>query len=207
MVSARWRERGPDLIARAVVGTLFALLSVNLLAEFIQTRHLTGLWLLVSESLVVVLTVVRRRALTVDRSVAAAVVTGVSVMGPALVRTASGHDLLPDPMTSLVSSVGLLIVISGKLTLGRSFGFVPANRGVVFGGPYAIVRHPIYAGYLLTHVGFLLAHATVWNAALLIVADAALVGRALHEERLLSADDSYRRYCRRVGWHLVPGVY
>ena len=31
--------------------------------------------------------------------------------------------------------------------------------------------------------------------------------RYLLEERVLSADVMYQGYCRRVGWHLVPGVF
>ena len=31
--------------------------------------------------------------------------------------------------------------------------------------------------------------------------------RALMEERVLGADVDYQSYCRRVGWHLVPGVF
>jgi hypothetical protein len=42
---------------------------------------------------------------------------------------------------------------------------------------------------------------------LLVVADAALVVRALAEERVLSLDREYEVYCSRVAWHLVPGVF
>jgi protein-S-isoprenylcysteine O-methyltransferase Ste14 len=207
MERTSWREVGADWAARVVVGALFAMLSVNLLADFAHTHRLTGLWLLVSESLVVVLTVLRRRARIVDRSAVAAIVTTVSLVGPALLRTAESSGIVPDVFTAFVSSVGLLIVIAGKLTLGRSFGIAAANRGVVIAGPYTIVRHPIYAGYVLTHIAFACAHATLWNVAILVVTDAALVLRALHEERLLAKDGSYQTYCARVGWHLVPGVF
>lgn len=207
MDKQHWREVGSDWAARVAVGALFAMLSVNLLADFAHTHRLTGLWLLVSESLVVVLTLLRRRTRIVDRSVVAAIVTTVSLVGPALLRTAESSGIVPDVFTAFVSSVGLLIVIAGKITLGRSFGIAAANRGVVIAGPYAIVRHPIYAGYVLTHLAFACAHATIWNVAVLAVTDVALVLRALHEERLLKADDSYQAYCGRVGWHLVPGVF
>ena len=40
-----------------------------------------------------------------------------------------------------------------------------------------------------------------------ITADTALVVRALIEERVLGADVEYQSYCRRVGWHLMPGVF
>ena len=201
------REKFRDLLARVLVGVLFLFLSINLLQEFLRTGHLTGLLLLVSEALVVVLTVMRRRAKAVDRSAAAAIVTIISVAGPSLVRASAAGALLPDVATAVLSFAGLCLVIAGKVVLGRSFGLVPANRGVVASGPYLLVRHPIYSGYLITHIGFLLAHPSVWNIVLLGVADAALIVRALYEERILIRDERYREYCSRVGWHLVPGVF
>ena len=201
------REKFRDLLARVLVGVLFLFLSINLLQEFLRTGHLTGLLLLVSEALVVVLTVMRRRAKAVDRSVAAAIVTIISVAGPSLVRASAAGPLLPDVATAVLSFAGLCLVIAGKVVLGRSFGLVPANRGVVASGPYLLVRHPIYSGYLITHIGFLLAHPSVWNIVLLGVADTALIVRALYEERILARDERYREYCGRVGWHLVPGVF
>ena len=197
-----------DLVARATIVTLFSLLSVNLFGEFLRTGHVTGLLLLVGESLVVVLTIVRRRAIAVDRSAAAAIMTSVSLVGPALMRaTSAPASLLSDHVTATLSAIGLLVVVLGKMTLGRSFGVVPANRGVVVRGPYMLVRHPIYTGYLIAHAAFLMAHPAPWNLSILLVADTALVLRALMEERVLSADASYRQYCQRVGWHLVPGVF
>jgi len=196
-----------EFLARLAIATLFTLLSVSIVNEFVRTRHLTGILLLSSEVLVVVLTIVRRPPVQVDGSAVAAAVTAVSVIGPPLVRPVDVPSLAPDIVTAIISVVGLVIVITGKLTLGRSFGLIPANRGVVSRGPYTLMRHPIYAGYLLTHAAFLVAHPSAWNVGLLIVADAALVYRALLEERVLVRDEAYRAYCARVSWHLVPGVF
>lgn len=196
-----------DLVARMAVIALFSLLSSNLLGEFLRTGHATGLLLLASEALVVVLTIVRRRTRLVDRSPGAALIAAISLAGPPLLRAADEATLVPDAVTAAVSAAGLLLVIAGKLTLGRSFGIAPANRGVVAGGPYVFMRHPIYTGYLITHTAFLLAHPTPWNAVVLVVADSALVIRALVEERVLKGDEKYRSYCQRVAWHLVPGVF
>lgn len=197
-----------DLVARVTVGALFTLLSLNVLGDFMRTGHVTGLLLLVGESLVVVLTIARRRAVAVDRSALAAILTTLSLAGPALLRaTDTETPLASDQMTAMASGIGLLLVVVGKMTLGRSFGVVPANRGVVVRGPYTYVRHPIYTGYLITHAAFLVAHPSPRNLAVLVCADVALVLRALMEERVLSTDVAYQQYCQRVGWHLIPGVF
>ncbi len=200
-------EKVRDLIARACIGVLFTLLSINLLGHFLRTGRVTGLLLLAGEALVVILTVVRRRARLVDRSVTAAVMTTLSLVGPPMLRGSDAVPLAPDALTAIVSAFGLILVIVGKMALGRSFGVVPANRGVVVRGPYGFVRHPIYSGYLITHTGFLLANPLPWNIGVILIADAALVVRALMEERVLRADAEYQGYCQRVGWHLVPGVF
>jgi protein-S-isoprenylcysteine O-methyltransferase Ste14 len=201
------REAARDLAARAVVIALFTLLSINLLGDFLKTGRTTGLLLLAGEALVVVLTVFRRRAQLIDRSLVAGAITVVSLVGPPLLRATKGEGLLPDVVTTVISGIGLALVIVGKLTLGRSFGIAPANRGVVVRGPYNVVRHPIYAGYLVTHIAFLVANPGPWNAAVVVIGDSALVIRALIEERVLGGDEGYQAYCRRVGWHLVPGVF
>jgi protein-S-isoprenylcysteine O-methyltransferase Ste14 len=200
-------ERLRDLGARMFICVLFTLLSINVLNAYMQTGHVTGLLLLVSEALVVVLTVIRRRATVVDRSAIAAALTTVSVTGPFLLRVADGSGLVRDELTAAVSAMGLMLVIAGKMVLGRRFGVVPANRGIVVRGPYAVVRHPIYAGYVITHLAFLVASPTAWNMALILISDCALVIRALREEKVLKADPAYQQYCERVRWHLVPGVF
>jgi protein-S-isoprenylcysteine O-methyltransferase Ste14 len=201
------RARVTDLMSRALIVTLFTMLSVNLFADFVRTGHVTGLLLLAGEALVVILTVVRRKAMRVDRSVAAGVLTMLSVAGPPMLRASDVDALVPDAATAMISAIGLGLVVIGKMALGRSFGLVPANRGVVVRGPYTFVRHPIYTGYLITHVAFFIADPTPWNAAVIVIADTALILRALMEERVLSADAEYQSYCSRVGWHLVPGVF
>src|SRR6185503_18617612 len=117
MILTSRRSLGNDLFARIAVGTLFALLSINLTSDFLQTHRVTGLLLLVSEALVAVLTIVRRPAGIVDRSVGATVVTMISLIGPALLRTSSGPGVFPDLLTALVSCAGLMFVIAGKIAL------------------------------------------------------------------------------------------
>lgn len=207
MTGSTTRESIGELGSRLVVCVLFLMLTAKLWADFVATGRFTGLLFLVSEGLVVILTVLRRRAHVVDRSIASAALTTMSLLGPPLMRPGGGDSLVPDLVTVAVSTVGVAIVIVGKVTIGRSFGIAPANRGVVDRGPYNVVRHPIYAGYLVTHAAALVAYPTMWNVVVLVTADIALVLRALAEERVLQQDAAYQAYCGRVAWHLVPGVF
>jgi protein-S-isoprenylcysteine O-methyltransferase Ste14 len=182
-------------------------MAVRIGNDFLATGRLTGLLLLASETLVVVLTVFRRAPSVIDRSLRARLLTAISMMGPPLVRPAAVAALVAESLTVGLSAVGLLVVIAGKMSLGRSFGLMPANRGIVSSGLYKVVRHPIYMGYLITHAGFLAANPTIWNAITLVAADIALMIRATCEEKTLAKDPEYRSYQERVRWRVVPGVF
>ncbi len=200
-------DRLADILARAGIIVLFSLMAIRFGSDFLTTGRVTGLLLLVSEALVVVLTVMRRSAAVVDRSMRARLLTALSMLGPPLLQPAAVAALLPQPLTIGLSAAGLAIVIAGKVTLGRSFGLMPANRGIVSAGLYRLVRHPIYLGYLITHVAFLLATPSPWNVAALLAADAALLARAVCEEQTLSRDERYRAYQQTVRWRVCPGVF
>jgi protein-S-isoprenylcysteine O-methyltransferase Ste14 len=196
-----------ELVSKVALGSLMLVFACSIWLDFSSTGRLTGTLMLVSELMVVALTIVRRRPLDVDRSWDARLVTLMSVLGPPLLRPVVTGGLVPDMATVALSSAGLGLIIAGKWSLGRSFGLMPANRGIVSSGLYRFLRHPIYAGYLVCHAGFLVAHPTLRNVALLVAADAALLVRSLYEERTLRHDERYVRYCDAVRWRVVPGVF
>ena len=201
------RRDFPDLIGKAAIVALFTMMAVRLGMDFLETGRVTGLLLVASEALVVVLTVFRRDALVVDRSIRARALTAIALMGPPLVRPAHVAPFASEAITVGVSAIGLLIVIAGKMSLGRSFGLMPANRGIVSTGLYRLVRHPIYLGYLITHVAYLAANPTPWNFAVLVTADVGLLARAVCEEGTLARDPEYVAYQSRVRWRVVPGLF
>ena len=75
-----------DLLARVTIVVLFSLMAWRIGADFLATGRLTGLLLLASETLVVVLTLFRRSPSMIDRSMRARVLTTISMIGPPLVR-------------------------------------------------------------------------------------------------------------------------
>jgi len=75
-------------------------------------------------------------------------------------------------------------------------------------GPYAVVRHPGYAGPLFSHVGLPLALGSLWGLVPAFVGGAFLVMRALHEEQRLARElPGYADYMRRVRFRIVPRVW
>jgi protein-S-isoprenylcysteine O-methyltransferase Ste14 len=192
--------------SRILVSALFCLLAWRLLTDFLLTNRATDLLLLVAEALVVVLTCLRRPASVVDRRPLVRLVTTVSMTAPLLSLPSQIAPIIPEAAAALLLGIGLLVVVGGKISLGYSFGLLPANRGVMERGLYRIVRHPIYLGYLLTHIPFLAAHPSGWNAAVLLIGDAALIVRAFYEEQTLGHDPQYVRYCQSVKWRLLPGI-
>ncbi|MDO9487314.1 MAG: isoprenylcysteine carboxylmethyltransferase family protein [Sphingomonadaceae bacterium] len=128
--------------------------------------------------------------------------------------TATLAPLLLVPVPPLAPNLGLALVFAGmafslsaKLILRRSFGIVAANRGVKMGGPYRLVRHPMYAGYVIGHIGTLLLLPHMWNWTLFLFSWTAMAMRIRAEERLLTADADYQDYVKRVRYRLVPGLF
>jgi protein-S-isoprenylcysteine O-methyltransferase Ste14 len=200
-------QNAADVAARTAVAVLFLALAYRVGLNVLETARLSGLLFLVNELLVVVFTLTRRFASKVDRSVLARVATMLATLGPLAARPDANFILFAESVVLPLSLIGVGIVVFGKFSLGRSFGLLPAHRGIVSSGVYGLVRHPIYLGCVLTHASFLLANASPWNAVVLVLADFALIIRMDAEERVLLGDDAYRQYRQTVRHRLIPGVY
>lgn len=169
-------------------------------------RGVTSALLVVQQGLLMVLFLVRRRALETSARFLDWVVGVGGTFLPLAMRPRAERSALAwlgEPL----QFAGLLLATVASGFLGRSMGIVAANRGVRTGGLYGFVRHPIYAGHLLGYVGFLTANPTGRNALITAVTIALMAGRARAEERLLARDPAYRAYLGRTRWRFVPFVY
>jgi protein-S-isoprenylcysteine O-methyltransferase Ste14 len=122
-------------------------------------------------------------------------------------RMDPGIHVIPEAAAAGLQITGVVIQICAKLTLRRSFGLLPANRGVVMSGPYRILRHPIYFGYFVRDLGFLLANFGIQNFIVVAVHYCVQICRIVREERVLSKDSRYLEYMSRVRYRLVIGVF
>src|SRR5262249_3840065 len=93
------------------------------------------------------------------------------------------------------------------VTLGRRFGVRPALRGLATGGPYRVVRHPIYLAYVLADIGSNLQEWNYGTVLLAVVGWLSLLYRIRAEERVLARDPGWRTYTQRVRSRLIPGVW
>lgn len=163
------------------------------------------LLLAVSECLPVVLILIRRPG-AISTSPSAFLTAMIGTATPLLLRPHVA-PLLSMALLGFVMLLGLAINVSAKLALWRSFGLAAANRGVRVGGPYRLVRHPMYLGYFVTEVGFLLGSPSPWNITICAITWSAQLLRIGEEERFLLSDQSYRDLVQRVPFRLVPGIY
>ena len=196
-----------DALERLVVLLLYLGLVARLILHASQSGQVVNLLLLVSEGLAVVFIVLRRPARQISTDWREWTVALASTLAPLLVHPSNGGGLAPPAVGALLLSMGMVIQVHAKLVLGRSFGCVPAHRGLKHAGPYRFVRHPMYAGYLLSHAAFLLMNPTVGNAAVYAVCYALQIPRIFTEERLLSRDPEYRQYQQTVPDRLIPWMF
>jgi protein-S-isoprenylcysteine O-methyltransferase Ste14 len=122
------------------------------------------------------------------------------------------------------SDVPLAVVVVGDLLFGVGFGFigrvyrentytsatieVAQGQRVISTGPYAVVRHPMYASTWLYLVGTPLALGSYWGLVALLGTLPCLIWRLVDEERFLTQElPGYADYQRKVRYRLVPGVW
>jgi protein-S-isoprenylcysteine O-methyltransferase Ste14 len=192
-----------DVFERAVVLLVFGHFAFVMVGK----ASVLSLILLASESLPVFLILIRRPASALSDRTVDWLLALVGTILPLLAVPAGSGALVPPGLSGAIMLIGLYVQISAKLILGRSFGLIAANRGIKVAGPYRIVRHPIYAGYTLIHVGFLLGFPSLWNLVLYSTELTIQMARVLREEHLLNQDPSYRNYAACVRYRLIPMIF
>ena len=191
-----------DFSERIILILLFAAFANAIL----RNPHSIGLLLVATEAMSVFFVIFRKRTTDVSTIPADWFFALAGTMLPLLVRPGD-LQLIPGPASATLMVMGALVSIAAKLSLNKRFGLAPANRGVQGGWAYSIVRHPMYAGYFLVQLGFVLANASVWNIGLYLLAWGAQVARMLREEKWLMTDASYRDYSAKVRHRIIPGVF
>jgi protein-S-isoprenylcysteine O-methyltransferase Ste14 len=127
--------------------------------------------------------------------------------GPFLLQPGGGQISISPAIGFTLQGSGIILSLVALLFLGKSFGIVAADRGLVTSGPYGVVRHPAYAAYLVSELGFLILNFSTFNMALLTIVWILQFSRIVAEERVLSRDLAYAEYKAQVSKRLIPAVW
>ena len=119
---------------------------------------------------------------------------------------ADGPRILPVPwpvhvLAELTLVVGTGFGVYGLTFLRHSFSIIPEARQLVRGGPYRIVRHPLYLAEITVAVSLVLqGDVHVWSGLIVVPFIIIQVVRSVYEEQLLrSAFPEYEEYARTTG--------
>ena len=117
----------------------------------------------------------------------------------------------PPPLRSAMADcsvyAGLLASGVAAVSLGRSYDFLPALRGVQTRWLYGLVRHPMYLSAMVIRLGYLLRHCSYYNLVVFLVMVWLYVKRAAFEETIMRNDPRYREYTEKVPYKFLPGLH
>jgi protein-S-isoprenylcysteine O-methyltransferase Ste14 len=124
-----------------------------------------------------------------------------------------GWSLVPASVSILgdvLIALGFLFIffVFRENSYGASTIQVAEGQTVVATGPYAFVRHPMYAGALVMLIGTPLALGSWWGLFALLLISPVLIWRLLDEERFLRQNlPGYTEYQTEVKYRLLPFIW
>jgi protein-S-isoprenylcysteine O-methyltransferase Ste14 len=160
-------------------------------------------WLLALQSGVVAILLVFHRPTSKHSSLLVRSIAWLSVVAPLAMDV---------PDVFVVSVPGLLLTIWSLIAIRDSFSISPCDRGLVQRGPYRFIRHPMYAGELLSTFFLCIVSisspnwgwAEIWNIAVLAIFVFTISVRIVEEEKIIAG---YSDYEHLVPWRLIPLVW
>jgi protein-S-isoprenylcysteine O-methyltransferase Ste14 len=192
------------IFANVVVVVFLGLLAQASYHKYQNSGSINWLGLLIVNSIMVAMYVVKRDARSISKSPFLWLLAFSGTCLPLILRPTAPS--MPFSIGNIIQMVGIVAIAASLLSLRRSFGIVPAHRGIRTGGLYNFVRHPLYASELLWMLGFVIANPNGWNIALWFCDCVLQFARAFAEERFLSLDPVYAQYRARVKYRLLPLV-
>lgn len=159
--------------------------------------------------IIVTLVLVRRNALTTNARITGIFIALVGTVAPSLLIYGSNvatHTYVVIAAETLLLA-GMAWAIWGLVTLGRCFSIVPEVRGLVTGGPYHWIRHPIYLGEIIATLGVLLPILSPVTLTIFVIFCVLQFWRTRYEESVLNTTFlEYKDYRQRTA-RLIPGLW
>jgi protein-S-isoprenylcysteine O-methyltransferase Ste14 len=144
------------------------------------------------------------------------IITSLGFVG-LLVVPALDHRFAWSQMSPTMALAGEVLVGIGWLAIFfvfRENSFTSAtielapDQKVISTGPYALVRHPMYAGALVMLLGIPIALGSWWGILVLAAILPALIWRLFEEEKFLASNlAGYVEYQNKVRYRLIPAIW
>ena len=154
-----------------------------------------------------------------EKEPAQKIIVGLALLGfvAMLVFSVLDHRLGWSSVPTSVSVLGDAMIALALLFIffvlkensyGASTIQIAEGQTVISTGPYALVRHPMYAGALIMLVGTPLALGAWWGLFAVLLILPVLIWRLLDEERFLRQNlAGYAEYQAKVKYRLVPFLW
>jgi len=197
-----------DALEWLLLFVFYAWFLSNLVGAFREDpANWSCLVVIISESVTVLFLLFRRGSQSISATPGEWLLATVATVLPLLACAGGSSPPALVRLGEVVMLAGMTMLLYAKFTLGRRIGMVPAHRGLALSGAYRFVRHPIYACYIVCHVGVLLRYPTLANFCVYALFPALQIPRLLIEEAHLRRDPEYTAYLTRVRYRLIPGVF
>lgn len=154
-----------------------------------------------------------------EQKMAQKIIMSFSIIGSlgVIIFSAFDYRFGWSPVAAYVSLAGDALIALGFLIIllvfkensyGSSTIEIAADQKVISSGPYAVVKHPMYAGVLVMMIGVPLALGSLLGLLVLVLMTPILIWRILDEEKFLKRDlAGYMEYSKKVRYRLVPYLW
>lgn len=192
-------------LTNTALAACFFLFAYGHAVNFLEHPRLSVLLIVVTETIVAVLLLVRRDPDETRHTWQTWITTTGGTLAPFLLRpTDVGDDIL---IGQILQIFGVVVQIVALAALNRSLGLLPAHRGIKSEGIYRFVRHPLYTAYTVTFAGYLLNNLSIYNGIVVVCGMAFMIMRIYCEEELLRQYPLYASYADKTRWRLIPSVW
>lgn len=192
-------------LSNVTLAACFFLFAYGHVESFLDHPRLSVLLIIISETIVAVLLLVRRDPDETRHTWQTWITTTGGTLAPFLLRpTDVAEDLL---LGQILQVAGALLQLGALASLNRSLGLLPAHRGIKSDGMYRFVRHPLYTAYTVTLAGYLISNLSIYNTIVVLAGTAFMVMRIRCEEDLLLQYPLYTSYADKTRWRLIPSVW
>lgn len=107
----------------------------------------------------------------------------------------------------LLGWVAIFFVFKENTFSSATIELAPDHK-VISTGPYALVRHPMYAGALVMLLGIPIALGSWWGLLVIVAVIPALIWRLIDEEKFLTRNlPGYAEYQRKLRYRLIPMIW